>query len=418
MWDPYGEFESVTLPNGLSVYVAHWPGRPWEAVSVIVHSGAKHDTLGREGTAHFVEHLVSENAGITKDEIKQFFKGNGGTISLGTTSYHATWYDFFLPSDASLLKCAFNVTGQMLISAHLDKCVERERKVVIEEFNRGYSSKFSLRLKLLERERKALYSGYWLERFVRPLGKPESIKSIIEDDLQQYYDTHYAPSNMSIVCVGGMSLSEIVDLLSESPFAQRKEGARSPLPASVVDLGYLKETGYQNWLFSRIKRTFSKVFQYRSVAKIPITDNLATIRIVCEMLNHVISQEVRERRAWTYHVSVYYSNFQHFFEFSIQCDALAFKALNDIEKVVEDCIIGLWANVSLFDEVKRNIFLQNSVVDLSGEAVCNTTRNSLATFHKIRTLSEVCRDINRVRMADVQEVLKLLTPDKRWTLIF
>lgn len=417
MWDPYQEFESAVLHNGLSVHVAQWPGRPWEAISFLVHSGAEHDVIGREGTAHFTEHLVSENACIPKNEIKQFFKSNGGSISLGMTSYHGTWYDIFLPSNTSLLKRAFDITGQMLLSAYLDKCVERERQVVIEEFNRIYSSKFSINLRLLERERKALYSGYWLERFVRPLGKPESIRLITEDDLQQYYDTHYTPPNMSIVCVGGKSLPEIVDLLSRSPFAQKKEGVRSPLPSSVVDFGYPKETGYRNRVFSRIKGTFNSVVRYRSVAKIPITDNLATIRIVCEMLSYVLTKEVRERHAWTYHIGAYYNNFRHFLEFSIQCDALAFKALNDIEKVVESCITSLWTNNVLFEEAKRNIFLQNAVVDLSGEDVCSAARNSLLTFHKIRTLSEVCHDINRVRMEDVQEVLKLLELKRRWTLV-
>ena len=60
MWDPYSEFRTATLPNGLTVHAAHWPGRPWESVGVLIHSGAEQDPFGLEGLSHFVEHLVSK----------------------------------------------------------------------------------------------------------------------------------------------------------------------------------------------------------------------------------------------------------------------------------------------------------------------------------------------------------------------
>jgi len=43
MWDPYAEFESATLPNGLKVYAAHWAERPWQAIGFVIHSGAEQD---------------------------------------------------------------------------------------------------------------------------------------------------------------------------------------------------------------------------------------------------------------------------------------------------------------------------------------------------------------------------------------
>ena len=242
MWDPYAEFDSAMLPNGLTVHAAHWPGRPWEAMGFLIHSGAEHDLVGLEGLSHFVEHAVSENTDVSKRDMEAFFEDCGGMANLGTTGYPYTRYHFFVPIDRAVLIQAFSMFGQMLLSAKLEKFIERERQVIIGEFHRYYPVK--LKLDLAVREHKILYNGYWLERFVRPLGNPESVRRITQSHLQSYYDTHYTPVNMSIVGVGGMMLSELVELISESPFATSKKGVRTLTPNPATDVALPTETRY------------------------------------------------------------------------------------------------------------------------------------------------------------------------------
>ena len=138
MWDPYAEFQTATLSNGLSVYAAHWPRRSWQAMGFLVHSGAEHDPEGLEGLSHFVEHVVSENASIPTREIFAFFEGHGGAVNLGITGHPSTQYCFFAPADKAILATAFSIFGHMLLSAKLEKCIERERQVIIGEFHRKY----------------------------------------------------------------------------------------------------------------------------------------------------------------------------------------------------------------------------------------------------------------------------------------
>ena len=72
MWDPYSEFQKHVFDNGLTLYSAHWPDRAWEAVEFIVHAGAKEDPRDLPGTAHFVEHLDSDNIpGLTHEEAEK-----------------------------------------------------------------------------------------------------------------------------------------------------------------------------------------------------------------------------------------------------------------------------------------------------------------------------------------------------------
>ncbi len=415
MWDPYAEFQSATLPNGLTVHAAHWPGRPWEAMGFLIHSGAKHDPVGFEGLSHFVEHLVSKNNNITKKDMNDFFEDCGGMVSLGTTGYPYTQYFFFVPTDKTVLARALSIFGHMLLSAKFEKFIEQERQVIIDEFNQYYPLKFKFDIDV--RKCKALYTGCWLERFVRPIGTPESIKRIMQGELQSYYDAHYTPVNISIVGVGGMTLSEIVELLSESSFAIDKKGVKTPLPSPADDVTPPSENRY---IFEVSKHIIEpiKVGAYWSVAKIPGNVNTAAIRIMCKMFNEILNEEVRERRAWTYSIDSSWHNFQYFFqEFSINCNALALGALDEIEEIIEICISSMGDQENLFEQVKRRVFASNFMIDPKGKSVCESAIDDLANDQRIISLTEYGNDIERVTMSEIRNLLQWLRPEWRWTLI-
>lgn len=416
MWDPYAEFESATLPNGLKVYAANWSGRPWEAMGFLIHTGAEYDPVGLEGLSHFVEHLVSENTSVSSKEMRAFFEDHGGAVSFGTTGYPYTHYRFFVPTDKAILSRAFSIFGEMLLSAQLENHIERERQVIIGELHRHYSTKIKLDLDM--RERKALYAGYWLERSVRPLGSPESIGRIIQADLQSHYDAHYTPPNMSVVGVGGMTLAELVELLSGSPFGMSKSGARTPLPNPVSDVSLPSENRYVFEISQHVTMaTPVEVGEYRSVAKIPGNLSARAIWLLSNMLDEVLTDEVRERRAWAYHIDSSRNDYRHFYQFSINCNGLAVRALDDIEDVVEICIASMADREDLFEQAKRRTLASNFMVDPTGKGLCNGALDDLADHQRIISLMEYGKDIERVTMDDVRNLLQWLRPEQRWTLV-
>lgn len=414
MWDPYAEFQSAILSNGLTVHAAHWPERPWEAMGFLIHSGAEYDPVGLEGLSHFVEHLVSENTNVSKKDMTAFFEDRGGSVNLGVTGYPYTQYRFFVPTDKAVLARAFSMFGHMLLLAKLEKLIERERQVIVGEFHRRYPVKF--RLDLDVRKRKALYAGCWLERFVWPLGTPESVRRITQSDLQLHYDTYYTPANISVVGVGGMTLSELVRLLSQSPFATNKKGARIPFPSPVADVALPLETRY---VFETSKHIIGpiEVGAYQSFAKMPGNVNVWAIRVLREILNEVLNEEVREKRAWTYAIDSSRQNFRHFYEFSINCGALALKALDDIEEVVEICIASVGDHEDLFEQAKRHALASNLMIDPTGRDICEGALDDLADEQRIISLAECSNGMGRVTMSDIRNLLQWLRPERRWTLI-
>ncbi len=416
MWDPYAEFESTTLSNGLTVHAAHWPGRPWEAVGFLVHSGAAHDPAGYEGVAHFVEHLVSANANIPSQKIRDFFEDNGGEVNLGTCNYAYTIYNFFVPAKRAVLANALLTFGQMLLSAQLKNHVEREREVVLGEFRRSHPTKLAFTLRMLEHT--ALYGGHWLERRIDALGTPDSIAHITEEEVQRYYDAHYTPANISIVGVGGMTLSEIVELLEQSPFAVHKKGARTPLPMPLTEVTPPLETRHVFRISEHVNmKEALESGAYESIAKIPGSINGQIVGIVSAMLDEVLFEEVRERRRWTYSISTSYYDFGEFRKFSINCGSITLQAIDDIEDVVNACIDVTRDRHDLFEKMKRRVIAYYRMSDTTGKKVCENALRDLSKVGRIVSSEEIITILELITMEDVQTCFSWLTPERRWTSI-
>ncbi|MEI6288597.1 MAG: pitrilysin family protein [bacterium] len=417
MWDPYAEFETATLPNGLTVHATNWPGRPWEYVGFLVHVGAKDDPIGLEGLAHFVEHVVSNNVDITHNSIKDFFDDNGGSVNLGVTSFPCTEFRFFVPISKNIFAEALSIFGRMLFSAKLEKLIERERQVIIEEFQGHYP--FNFKLDLDVKKHKILYAGHCLERSVRSLGFPESIERITQADLQAHYDEYYTPANISIVGVGGLPLSDLVELLNESPLAINKHGSRVALPRPMTKFASLAENRCVFELSKHMDLVgLAEIGGYKSTARIPGNIGDQPINLACDVLNRLLNEELRERRAWTYDVHCSRYSFCDLFEFSINCDSFALTAIDEIEKVIEDCIMVAIDRQDLFEQAKKRVLLNNFMVDLSGKNLCNNALDDLAFHQRIITLTEWHEKTEKVTMDDIRDILQYLQPEKRWTLIF
>ena len=72
------------------------------------------------------------------------------------------------------------------------------------------------------REHRALFFGLLAREIFAEHSGAQNRLHVSPSDLQRYYDQYYTPANMSIVGVGGVNLSQLVDLLAASPFAVEK----------------------------------------------------------------------------------------------------------------------------------------------------------------------------------------------------
>jgi predicted Zn-dependent peptidase len=416
MWDPYAEFETAVLPNGLTIHAAHWPGRPWVKMGFVVHSGARHDLPGLEGTAHFVEHMVSANAPLPTRELTAFFTNGGGSVSLGCTSYYATTYQFTVPNKRPQIEKALTIFGEMLLGSTFENFLEREHVVIADEINRRYT--VSLEREIRWRRKRALYGNHWFARSLAPDGSIETVNSIEQDDLQRFYDANYTPSNMQIVCVGSLAIGELVQFLEASPFGKSKPGSRQPMPVPLHVVNPPSE--------NRCVLEFSKHFgnqhgmdaaAYTTVAVLPGTLSNETVRLAVAMLGDVLHEEIRQKRAWTYGIGVsrYFS--QEFYEVEIGCRSLSLGAVDEIESVVSECIESLQHQQDLFEEIKEERCARFEMADLTASDVRSGAIADLCVKQRISSNMEDHSHLLAVNLDDMRKVIEYLRPERRWTFL-
>ena len=119
IYDPYSQFERIQFNNGFELYFLNID-RPWVQGTFLVRAGAKDDSVGKSGLAHFVEHLVVENHDfMTFEELINFFENVGGNLS--AFSYvDKTTYNFFIPNVPSIFLKIFGISLKKSVASSTD----------------------------------------------------------------------------------------------------------------------------------------------------------------------------------------------------------------------------------------------------------------------------------------------------------
>lgn len=222
------DYETYTLDNGLRVILAEDHSTPAVAVDVWYHVGSRHDPEARSGFAHLFEHMMfqgSEHVGRTEDTEHLVMVESVGGNANGTTGSDRTNYFQTVPANRVNMALWLEADRMRFLEITQDK-FENQRDVVKEERrlrvdNQPYGLAFRKSFVLPFDERTCF--GY--SRM--GIGSMEDLNAASLDDVQTFYDRHYAPNNAVLTVVGDFD-PETVKGLIEKYFAGAE---RSDLPA-------------------------------------------------------------------------------------------------------------------------------------------------------------------------------------------
>jgi zinc protease len=184
------------LSNGLTVLLKEDHAAPIVAVNVWFGVGSVHETEAMNGLAHFQEHMVFKGtAKYGVGDIARIVKSHGGNLNAGT-SYSYTMYYVVLPSEN--FGTALEVQADAMMNSTFDpEEFTKERLVVIDEArmydDRPESFTFYRTMEL----------GFDKHTYRRPIaGYQHIVEEIKRDQLVEFYNNYYRPSNAVLVVVG------------------------------------------------------------------------------------------------------------------------------------------------------------------------------------------------------------------------
>jgi predicted Zn-dependent peptidase len=207
---PYEKFE---LDNGLTVVVHEDRKAPVVAVSVWYKVGSKDEPKGQSGFAHLFEHLMFNGTENYDDEWFKPLQEVGATGLNGTTNTDRTNYFQTVPTPA-LDRILWMESDRMghFIGAVTQEKLDEQRGVVQNEKRQGENQPYGRRI--FTNIQSSLFP------FDHPynhstIGSMEDLNAATLDDVKEWFETYYGPSNAILVLAGDINADEARPLVEK-----------------------------------------------------------------------------------------------------------------------------------------------------------------------------------------------------------
>lgn len=240
------DYSTYKLDNGQTVIIKEVHDNPIVTVDTWIKTGSINENDKNNGVAHFLEHLFFK--GTTKYPTGEFDRilESKGAVTNAATSKDFTHYYITLPSNQ--FKTAMELHSDMLMNPLIPrKELEKERKVVIEEIAKTNDDPET---QLYENMIHSFYVNHPYKRKV--IGKKSIIENITREEILDFYNTWYNPSNMITVVVGDVDTSTALAEIKQDFNKKEIKKSKNPIYKSdknidkqleIVDKGKVK-TGY------------------------------------------------------------------------------------------------------------------------------------------------------------------------------
>jgi zinc protease len=220
--------QRTTLSNGLDVIVIENHGVPLVTIEADVKNGSFTQDPEYEGLSHLYEHMFFKaNAKYPNPDDFVARASQLGAEFNGTTTEERVNYYLTVPADSA--EGGMKFLAAALISPLFRKDeLEREREVVIGEYDRNESSPF---FQFTTAMGKALWSTAWSRK--NPLGERSVIQSTTPEKMRVIQGRYYVPNNTAIIISGAIQPARAFGM-AKAVFGDWKRGedpfVENPIP--------------------------------------------------------------------------------------------------------------------------------------------------------------------------------------------
>ncbi|MEI6042163.1 MAG: pitrilysin family protein [bacterium] len=402
-YDPY-EFKTKEV-DGVKIYYKDIPLAPCVQIRWSIKNGAMHDIKGKEGTAHFLEHMLFDGNPMfpKKTDIDIFSrKYLLDSINAYTSFYNTVLTCKFLAKNTdTALDAIYNIVYKPFLK---EDDIEHERKVITQEMW-GYLINPAHIEYLKKLNANVFQSIETKKRMTSPGGWIDTVASIQKDDLQNAHKS-YVKENTHVVLAGCITeelLQKIEAVIKNIPSGNTNTELN--IPDKIIQATERSWTKtYTDIGISEKKQSTLSIL--RLLERSASTD--AVLGLTTDLLYYLLIKKLRQENSWCYSVGVNFQERPDYTNQSIEVKVSpenAKDAENIIWKTIEDLI-----NKQYVEDFEMN--KQTSIDSLlarervSGQ-IADGAEFNLNIDKKIETLTETIDNIEKVMYEDVINHLSL-----------
>ncbi len=199
------------LDNGLKVLALEDHTIPTISYYTFFRVGSRDERVGRTGISHLFEHMMFKGAKkYGPGEFDRQMESRGGYSNAFTTEDMTAYHETF-PAEA--LEQVIDMEADRMASLQIsEENLKSERDVVKEERRLRYDNDiFGSMYELLQAQAYLAHPYHW-----PVIGWMADLDAITVADCQDYFRTHYAPNNATIVLVGDLKAERSIDLIGKA----------------------------------------------------------------------------------------------------------------------------------------------------------------------------------------------------------
>jgi zinc protease len=214
------------LANGLTVIVLEDHSFPVVSTQMLYKSGARDETAGKTGLAHFLEHLAFRGSGNFPNAAATEAIYDAGGEWHGYTWLDQTTYFATMPKDG--LDLLLRIEADRMARVTIDPAaIAAEKGAVITEMHGYENDPASMLLDAVTAT--ALQAHPYRNNTI---GYESDVEALTADDARDFYRTHYAPANAVLAIVGDVTLDQAKALVRQH-FAALPARQLATRPAAV-----------------------------------------------------------------------------------------------------------------------------------------------------------------------------------------
>lgn len=201
--------QKTKLENGLKVVTEYVDSVQSVSVGIWARTGSRNETKKQAGVTHFLEHMLFKGTESRSSlDIAMSMESVGGYLNAFTSSEYTCYYSRCL--NTQLERALDVLTDMVLHPSFPEEEIEKEKKVVIEEMKMYRDSPDDF---LFEQFSGHVFDGHPLGRPV--IGYEDIVSAFSRQDLYDYMEERYQPSNLLIAVAGNVDHDKVVDLVSD-----------------------------------------------------------------------------------------------------------------------------------------------------------------------------------------------------------
>lgn len=396
-FDPY-DF-SIREVDGVKIYYKDIPLAPCTHVRWVIEYGSSNDPEGKEGTAHFLEHLLFDGNPMLqqKSDIEMFSrKYLLDSINAYTSFYNTVLTCRFLSKNQDIVMDAIsNIVYKSFIR---DEDIEHERKVITQEMWARLIN--PTHIEYLKQWNDNVYKElHNIRRMESPGGWIDTVAVISKEDLQNASKS-YVKENTHIVLTGDVSkelLDKVAEVIKTLPSGDKIAKEKIPEKINPAEQRRWTKT-YAEIGISEKKQTSLSI--YRVLEKVASRENILTL--TSDLLGYLLMKKLRQENSWCYSVSTRFSESKECIDQNIHV-RVAPENADDAENIIWQTIQDIIENKHAEDfETSKQIAIDTMLAKerVSGQ-IADGAESFINIEGKIWTLKEMLEEIEKTTYEDV-----------------